>query len=425
MKFSKVNKSIIFLGLIFLIVLGAGLFIFSSLKVDPIKDKMKNDPVLKVLFVVHDGNGNCLSTDIFMYSPATSKSALFNILGNTGSIFSSIGRVDRIDAIYSEKGIDVYRKEIEELVDQNIPFSVEISTHQLGILTDLLGGLKVFVPSPVDYENSDGKRWLLPSGAVTLDGDKIQTFLEYSLPDESSGDSDDRHQNALVALFTAIKENKKIVFKKKNFPYFAAQFDANVDDDGLKKLLLSLTASETDRLVPTAITGNIRVVDGKSLLFPYYNGQLIKEVVEQSISTLVSDDSTMQNGVYVLEILNGTLERGLARNTSFLLQSAGYKVLEAANADRSDYEHTVIINHNANSQAVQVLADFIRCKNIRSQEYDPEDYENTNAARADFTIILGKDFDGRRVVGGYQPSPEELEKESENLSYEEEYEDFE
>ncbi len=421
-KFSKVNKSALFLVLIFIIFIGVGLFLFFSLNVDPVDETLRNEPIMKVLFVIHDDENKCLATDVLLYNTKSQKSSLFDIVGNTGSIFNSIQRVDRIDAVYAEKGIEVYKSEIENLINQEIPFTIEISLEQLGVLTDLLGGLKVFVPSPVDYTSEDGKRWLLPSGAVSLDGDKIQTFVEYFLPGENFNDTEDRLQNTLIALLTGIKDNKNTIFLKSNFPFFAQQFKANVDNAGLKKILMNLSNIETERLSPTAITGNYRVVDGQTLLFPYYNGQLIKEVIAQSITSLMNDESVMQNGVYVLEILNGTSKPGLAKNTSFLMKSVGYDVLEYGNADRTDYEHTLIINHNANSQAVNALADFIRCKNIRNEEYNPNDFYNSDVARADFTIILGDDFDGRRVVGGYEPPPQELEQEDfenlENLSSE-------
>ena len=119
---------------------------------------------------------------------------------------------------------------------------------------------------------------------------------------------------------------------------------------------------DTERFSIQTITGSLRTVDGQTLLFPYYDGQLIKDVINQAISSLVSGDSGNQNRVYVLVIQNGTTEQGLARNTSFLLQSAGYEVLETKNADRNDYEKTEIINHIGNSEAAKTLGKKWRWK---------------------------------------------------------------
>lgn len=400
MSTSREQKGAIFLALILGIIIAAGIILALSLRTDPIAENLKNDQVIKILFVLNDDEGNALTTDVFVYYPVSKKGAMFDILGNTGAIYESLGRVDRIDAIYYEKGIEPYKKEIEKLTGMTIPYSIEISSENFGKLTDLLGGLKVFVPSPVDATGSEGERWLLPSGAVTLDGDKIQTYLEYKLEEEDESDQEDRRQNTMVAFLAAIKENRKVMFNKKNFPVYRDKFRANMDEDGLYKLLNEISEVDSERLAPQTITGSTRIVDGKKLLFPYYDGQLIKDVVKQTMNSLVSENNTMNSRVYVIDIQNGTTVQGLARNTSALLQSVGYDILGTSNADRSDYEETIIINHIGNSDVAKALGDFIHCTNIEVEEIKPDEAGLETAADVDFTIILGKDFDGRYVRAG-------------------------
>jgi calcineurin-like phosphoesterase len=153
---------------------------------------------------------------------------------------------------------------------------------------------------------------------------------------------------------------------------------------------------DSERLNPTTITGSKRVVDGKTLLFPYYDGELIKDVFRQVSNSLISVDNTNVSRTYVLEIQNGTSVQGLARNTAALLQSAGYDVLSQGNADSNNYEKTIIINHIGNAEIAKSLGDFIRCSNIIEENVSQES-EFTSASNVDFTVILGKDFDGRYV----------------------------
>lgn len=397
MSTSREQKGAIFLALILGIIIAAGIILALSLRTDPIAENLKNDQVIKILFVLHDEEGNALTSDIFVYYPVSRKGAMFDILGNTGAIYEVLGRVDRIDAIYYEKGILPYKQEIEKLTGMTIPYTIEISSENFGKLTDLLGGLKVFVPSPVDATGSEGERWLLPSGAVTLDGDKIQTYLEYILEEETESDQEDRRQNTMVAFLAAIKENRKVMFDKKIFPVYQDKFKANMDNDGLYRLLNEISDVDSERLAPQTITGSTRIVDGKKLLFPYYDGQLIKDVVKQTMNSLVSENNTMNSRVYVIDIQNGTTVQGLARNTSALLQSVGYDILGTSNADRNDYEETIIINHIGNDDVAKALGDFIHCDNIEIEEIKPDEAGLETAADVDFTIILGKDFDGRYV----------------------------
>ena len=175
------EKSMIFLFLVFSIIIVTSLIVVSALQVNPVEEMIKNEEPIKILFVLEDDE-KVLFTDVFIYYPVSGRGALFNIPGNTGAIYSSLGRVDRIDMVYREKGIDAYRQEIEKLSGQSIPFSMVCSVDNFKVLTDLLGGLKIFVPYPVDIQADNGSRWLLPSGVNNLDGDKILTYLYYNSP---------------------------------------------------------------------------------------------------------------------------------------------------------------------------------------------------------------------------------------------------
>jgi anionic cell wall polymer biosynthesis LytR-Cps2A-Psr (LCP) family protein len=394
MSISRDKRSAIFLFFILAIILGVVVFISFSLKVDPVEETLKNSSVINTLWILHDEENNVLSTDIFVYHPATKQAAIFDILGNTGAIYKSLGRVDRIDTVYREKGVDEFRGEIEKLVGKKIPFTVEMDLDGLEFFADYLGGLNVFVPFSVDETDKNGVRYLIPSGAVLLDGDKIRSFVTYRSESETN-EFEDRRQAVFVSLFSALKENRQIIFRGENFSIFERKMKASVDKKNLFNLMKTITDYDSDRLSRQTITGSLRTVDGKTLLFPYYDGQLIKDIVNQTINSIITGDSANQNRVYVIVIQNGTTEQGLARNTSFLMQSAGYEVLETSNAAKNNYEKTEIINHIGNTEAAKMLGNFIHCDNIIDEEIS--DSDDGTAAKADFTIILGKDFDGRFV----------------------------
>lgn len=407
MTLSNQKKSVIALLAILAILIGMIVFIAVSLKTDPVKEQLQNDSVVKVLFVFSDNEGNALATDVFFYYPVTERGEVFSIPGNTGAIYSSIGRTDRIDAVYRDKGISVYNNEIQKLIGMEIPFTVDISLDNLGKLTDLLGGLNVFIPSPIELKvPGSEEKWLLPSGAVNLDGDKIQTYLLYTLDDEDR-DSEtvlNRKENVFVSLLSSINEKKAVILDKKYFPVYASKFSANVDGDGLNTLIGEIANVNCDSLMPKSITGLIRNVDGQKLLFPLYNGEFIKDVVKTSVSSLIAKNAVGQNRSYAIEIQNGTTTQGLARNTGVILQGAGYDVVEAKNAETNDVEHTMIINHIGDEIAVQSLADFISCSYIIEEEVKDESFGLDSAGDVDFTLILGKDFDGRYVRGNYKPT---------------------
>ena len=390
------NKGAFLLLLIFLILISVTVGLALSLRVNAVDENLESDRVIKTLVVMEDKN-RVLFTDIFIYYPVSQRGALINILGNTGAIFSSLGRVDSIDSVYLEKGIEAYKSEIEKLVGQTIPFYIVLNFSKFGELTDILGGMKVFIPSPIDAKNDEGERWLLPSGVVSLDGDKIRTYLNYERSDESDEDLIERRQNVLLAFFAALSRNSKIIRDKNSFAFISKRMSSNLEDKELHRLVSVISQVDSEHLTPQTITGSRRNVDGKTLLFPYYDGQLIKDVFKQVSNSLISLDNANVNRTYVLEIQNGTMVQGLARNTMALLQSAGYDILSTGNADSNDYEKTVIINHIGNAEIAKSLGDFIHCSNIVEETVSLEADSATAASNVDFTIILGKDFDGRYV----------------------------
>ena len=410
MKVSSDKKGVVFLVLILAVIIATGVFIAVSLSSDPESDSLKDNEVIKTMLVISDGAQNALATDVIFYYPKTQKVALFNIPGNTGDIFNSLsdvsgkqGRTDRIDAVYHEKGIEAYTQEVGKLLGKEIPFTLEITLKDFGLLTDLLGGMKLFVPNGVDVESDNGERWLLPGGSVTLDGDKIQTYMSYKLGEEDDTDVMDRRQTAVVSLLTAFHEQRSVLLEKKNFPLYAEKIKTSSTQKILYRLLehLSNINTENDRLVPNTLQGSLRTLPSsqQKLLFPLYNGEFIKNVVDKSIEGLVNEGGT--NYRYVVEVLNGTMVQGAAGNATILLKGLGnYDILPAADADRNDYEHTVIINHmqSASTDSLRSLASFINCKNL---EHRPSSGA-TEVSSADFTIILGMDWDGRYVQGGYE-----------------------
>lgn len=393
------KRSTIFLLVILLIVIVVSVMIGFSLKKDPIDEIMKRDSVIKILWVLKDDDGSALFTDILMYNPKhNGRGIVFEIPGNTGAIYKeSLGRTDRIDAVYFERGIEIYKKEIERLTarEGTIPFTVEISLKDLSDLTDFLGGLDIFVPYPIDSVSENGERFLLPSGAVNLDGDKLRTFVDYKSELESGTEVEGRRQEVFMALLAALSENKKLVLNKKAFDYYGKMFKTNIDDDDFYRLLEQVVMIDTEHIVKNSVGGNRRNVDGKELLFPDFDGRFLKEVMAQETESLSNGSESLQSKI-VIRILNGTEKRGFARNAKIMLSQAGYDVLDIGNAETTDYKNTLIIDRSGNDEKVRKLAEFIKCENVAKESELSE--IGLDGGNEDITLILGEDFDGRNVV---------------------------
>ncbi len=399
-KIRDEQKGVIFIALIILIGVAISIVFAFSLKTNTVEDALKEKGIMRTLIVVEDKDSSMLFSSVLIYNPTSQKAALVNLPGYTGAIYQSLGRVDKLEKVYSDAGITAFRNETEKLLGMTIPYYAILTLDSFIKISDYLGGMRVFISEPVDCVSENGERWLLPSGAINLDGDKITTYLHYRLEEETESDVQERYQNAMAAFITGLHDKKFIIFNKENKTRYLDFIKTNLNEDEETTLFEAIADVDAESIIKQTITGSLRRVDGQQLLMPDNNGEFIKEAVKQTTNLLASTDGTLTSRVYVLEIQNGTTTQGLARNTAILFQNASYDVLSPVNAPRNDYEETVIIDHIGNMDVAKIVGEFIRCTNIREATPEEEAESSSLDAGVDFTIILGKDFDGRYV----QPS---------------------
>ena len=397
-KIRDEQKGVIFIALIILIGVAISIVFAFSLKTNTVEDALKEKGIMRTLIVVEDKDSSMLFSSVLIYNPTSNKAALVNLPGYTGAIYQSLGRVDKLEKVYSDAGITAFRNETEKLLGMTIPYYAILTLDSFIKISDYLGGMRVFISEPVDCVSEENERWLLPSGAINLDGDKITTYLHYRLEDETEADVQERYQNAMAAFITGLHDKKFIIFNKENRKRYLDFIQTNLNEDEEITLFEAIADVDAESIIKQTITGSLRRVDGQQLLMPDNNGEFIKEAVKTTTNLLASTDGTLTSRVYVLEIQNGTTTQGLARNTAILFQNASYDVLSPVNAPRNDYEETVIIDHLGNMDVAKIVGDFIHCTNIREATPEEEAESSSLDAGVDFTIILGRDFDGRYVV---------------------------
>ena len=401
MKKLKIDASTILLILIVLLLLGGITFLVQSFRQDPIKETITGDRVVNVLFVIEE-RSKPLSSYVLMYYPATKRAAVFDIPGSMGLIIQSINRVDRIDTVYDPKRIGPFAGEIGKLLGIEIHFSVVITLANLGKITDLVTGVEIFIPTAVD-EYHDGNI-LFPAGLNILDGDKAKTFAAYELLEENSELVNFRRQRFFLGFIKRIGEQNHFLNKPKPSQIFNSLLKTEINEKAQMKLFNELAGIDTGRINIQSVGGNVREVSGQSLIFPHFDGSLIKEIIRQTLGGLVRPaEGTLGDRIFTVEIQNGTTTTGLAGRTAELLRGFGYDIISTGNADRSDYEKTLVIDRSGYEQVAKAFADVIRCANLRFDSPELVETEINMVIqnfeyKADFVLIIGKDFNGRFVT---------------------------
>jgi anionic cell wall polymer biosynthesis LytR-Cps2A-Psr (LCP) family protein len=398
---NRVDASVFLLAAILLLLAGGAAFTVFTLRSDPIEEALSGNRVINTLFVI-DKDQKPLGAYVLMYYPATKRAAAFDIPGNLGLIIQQINRVDRIDTVYDPRRIGPFEAEVERLLGIDLNFSMIINTGDLGKLVDLIEGVEIFIPVPVeiyDRENSI----LFSSGAVRLDGDKARLYVSYELPDEEREMAVFRRQRFFLGLIKRLGEMNGALKNPAAAQIYQSFLTADMNSRTRTRLFDEFAGIDTDRINIQAVGGNFREVSGQMLLIPSFDGNLVKDIVRQTLGALTRQlDDSLSDRVFTVEVLNGTATNGLAGRTAELLRGFGYDVISAGNADRNDYEKTGIIDRSGYDEAAKIFGEVIRCGNIRAEtpaQNNPEEINIQNLEyRSDFTLIIGRDFNGRYVL---------------------------
>ena len=384
----KSDKSILLLAPIILVALVIIVYSIVQFRADNFTNLLKDKKLIAILFLISDED-RLEFMDILLYHPGTKKGGLFYIPANIGSKIESLDRIDRIDVLYTQSDFQTIKKKVEQLTDLYIPFYINISLINLVHLVDLVGGLELFISNPVNLD-MNGKKVLLPSGSILLDGDKIRDFLTYEEKMEEEGEKIRRKQKFFQALFKKIGDpaTENFLMMGDSFQLLKEYLKTNL---GSRALQSYITEHSKLNLLSGIhrVLGSQRSVDDVEgeVLFPYNEGNLIKVTIKQIVEAITRDDSEYDESLTItLEILNGTNIDGLAKRTKALFENYGFDVVSYRNADNDKYLDTVVLDRKGNISMAEKIAEVIKCDKIHTR-IEPD-------INVDVTLILGKNFDG-------------------------------
>jgi len=396
----KGDASIFLLIAIVLLLAGGIIVAVYTLRSDPVEEIIYGDRVITVLYVI-EKEGKPLSTFVLLYYRKTQKAAIFDVPGELWVLIRRMNRYDRIDAVYETGKVSAYKNEIERLLGLDIAFSVVIDIENLGKAVDIIEGVEVFIPSKVAI-NDENDMVFFPSGICRLDGDKSKVYISYTAPNEDREMATFRRQRFFIGFLKRQAEMNNKLNNRAVLQTYLSFMQSSLNQRAKSRLLEEFARIDMDRINIQAVGGNLREVAGKIQLVPYYDGNLVKDIVRQVLGTLTNPtDGIHFDRVYTVEVLNGTSVAGLAGRTAEILRGFGYDVISIGNATHAGYENTVVIDRSGVEGMAGYFAGIIRCKIISQENSGRENMEGMQNVeyRSDFTLIIGRDFNGRYVTG--------------------------
>jgi polyisoprenyl-teichoic acid--peptidoglycan teichoic acid transferase len=380
-------------SLILIIIAATSILLYSKLKTDQITSAVESGLTINTMILVHE-NDELLFSELFMYNSKTGKGSLFDIPGNIGSIIDELKKMDRIDVLFDTDNPLAYVGKVSNILNTEIPYYLSIDINDFSNIIDLFEGVNLFIANPVELLDAENLI-LLPSGNLALDGYKTISYLEYQDQSSSGIEHISRRQKILQSLFNQINKKNRLLNSRDFSNYLSSYIKSNLKKDAVIAFFGIFTKLDIERIVFQRVLGNTRLVGEKQLLFPHYEGKLLRETVQQTITSLANTEVISADELNVtIEILNATDQSGLAGRTAQVFKSFGYDIERVANYESDGRDTTLVVSMNGDRTTAEKVAGIILCKDI---SYSPDILfeDNLNTNNSEIIIILGKDFDGR------------------------------
>ncbi|MDR1326577.1 MAG: LCP family protein, partial [Treponema sp.] len=304
---------------------------------------------------------------------------------------------------YEPQKIAAFESEVARLLGVPITYSFVLDTTSLGNVVDLIEGVEILIPSRVEIYDVEPPI-LFPSGKTWLDGDKVRLYILYELPEEGGELIKSRRQRFFLGLIKCLGERHEFLKNPEVTRIYQSMLRTNMNLRTRERLFDEYAGINMDRVSIQSVGGTAREVSGQTLLLPYYDGSLIKDIVRQTQQGLTRPvEGAATDRVFTVEVLNGTDVNGLAARTAELLRGFGYDVTEIKNSDQKRQD-TIIIDHSGSENMARIFGSVIECSNIEFEATVSEDplglelLVPTLEYKTDFTLILGSDFNGRYVI---------------------------
>ncbi len=382
---------LILLVLLFGVVLAVIYFNTRSNEIALARNEQRPIPLL----VSFNDQGEHFFSELFIFHTATGKGAVFDVPGEIGVMIASVDKIDRIDRLYDPDDMEPFRAAVSKVFGLEIPYYIQFEFSDFIQVVDILGGLSTFIANPVEYMEGD-EMVLLPSGSVVLYGDKALLYGTYYDPGEPEIERINRRQRLVQSFMGKLGERAKLFNNRKAMDLFMERTDINLSKDALLSFIEALSLLDGDRIVFQRVLGTRRMVDGSELLFPHYEGKLVRETVDQTLISLANESIVSDEELRVnIRILNGTTRNGLAGRTRTVYKSFGYEVPLLGNFGDGELEKSYVVDHTGDISKAQRVANVIRCKEIKTGAESELSALGENDIIIDVTLVLGKDFDGR------------------------------
>ena len=325
---------------------------------------------------------------IVHYDPNSSEMSMVSIPRDTKVTIN--GSVEKINAANAYGGTELAVKTVEDLLDIDINYFVEINYEGFRKIIDAMGGIDVVIPYNMNYDDPAQNLHIhfTKGQSVHLNGQKAEEFVRWRKNNNGSGYAEgdlgriQTQQDFMIKVIEKLKSPSTVL----KLPYIMKILPEYVDTNmepmtmlGLSKDLPKINASSIQKYT---LQGDPKYIGGISYIIykPEKNKEIIAALGIENVSdsTLEVDKSAIK-----IQILNGSNVNGAASKLRNALKKKGYNVVSIGNISGVDLNNSYIIDKTLKQGNANAVASELDISHIEKKQ--------DKLSKVDILIILGKD----------------------------------
>ncbi|NDJ53025.1 MAG: LCP family protein [Chloroflexi bacterium] len=323
------------------------------------------------------------------------------------------GLHDRINTAYFRGDADRYpgggpalaMRTVQQRFGVPVDFYMTVNFDAFVQTVDTIGCIPIDVPQTIDdpfypaYDGAGYDPFYIDAGDHCMNGETLLKYLRTRATFGSDFDRLSRLQQILYAIRDEVARTGQLPNLITQAPVLYGQIEEDVDTNlSIQQMidLAQLAIAVPEESICTGSVGPeyvdlLELGDGTQVLVPYW--ERIRELRNDIFTGSGRCDPNQQALLQAVAaegaqvgIQNGTQREGLASETSDQLIGAGINVVSVENADRFDYDSTIIYNYTGQDNTARYIASLL---NLDESAIVPTE---STSADLDIQIVLGEDY---------------------------------
>lgn len=270
--------------------------------------------------------------------------------------------------------INKVKQELSSIMGVEIPFYIKVPLPSVAKFVDLIEGIPYYI-----WQEDVSPQENFPMGEFVLDGSLVDSLLTFSEESEFwQAKRLYRHYGFLLNFWKEREEKWHILKNKTIFKMATAQVESNLQTGDL--YFLSEVFMSEKAWLPLFMEISTTVKQKNNFIMDIETTALFVKDFEKK---LTEPEENFAEESPRMEIRNGTSIAGLAKKIRNQISQKGIRVLEFSNADRDDYQTTILVDRSANVRFAQNFSLLLKAKYYFSID---------RSIFTDIAVIIGKDY---------------------------------